>query len=137
MSQTGMLRTLNLADVVDANRANHAETEMGQKLKWGMNSPHVRSCPENRLAKKRACLAIRPPTRPRLLLSCGLVHSLAGRRIIEIEQRRRRWLLAPDIVELIIDGTQPPAMTLATLMRPLPATWNGQRSAIERGTREQ
>lgn len=47
----------------------------------------------------------------------------------------RLTLLAPDIVEVILDGKQSPAMTLATLMPRLPAIWKDQRSAIERGTR--
>jgi hypothetical protein len=42
----------------------------------------------------------------------------------------RLTLLAPDIVEAILDGRQAPAVVLATLMCPLPATWKGQRSAI-------
>ena len=39
-------------------------------------------------------------------------------------------LLAPDIVEAILDGRQPAAMTLATLMKPFPVGWKGQGLAI-------
>ena len=40
----------------------------------------------------------------------------------------RLTLLAPDIVEAILDGRQPVEMTLARLMEPFPITWNDQRS---------
>jgi hypothetical protein len=42
----------------------------------------------------------------------------------------RLTLLAPDIVEAILDGKQPPEMTLAALMRRLPASWDKQRTTI-------
>jgi hypothetical protein len=38
----------------------------------------------------------------------------------------RLTLLAPIIVEAIIDGRQSADMTLASLMRPLPAEWGAQ-----------
>ena len=38
----------------------------------------------------------------------------------------RLTLLAPRIVEAIIDGTQPPEVTLPVLMQPLPGAWNEQ-----------
>ncbi len=36
----------------------------------------------------------------------------------------RLTLLAPDIVEAILDGRQPEGMTLPRLMKPLPVDWN-------------
>jgi len=42
----------------------------------------------------------------------------------------RLSLLAPDIVEMILDGRQPPEMTLAALLEPFPVEWEGQRVAI-------
>ena len=39
----------------------------------------------------------------------------------------RLTLLAPEIVEAILDGRQAPGMTLPVLMRPFPAEWDGQR----------
>ncbi|MBB5691791.1 hypothetical protein GXW77_07390 [Roseomonas alkaliterrae] len=39
----------------------------------------------------------------------------------------RLTLLAPDIVEAILDGRQPEGMTLPALMEPFPAEWEGQR----------
>ena len=35
-------------------------------------------------------------------------------------------LLAPDIVEAILEGRQPTVMTLAALMKPLPLEWDRQ-----------
>lgn len=42
----------------------------------------------------------------------------------------RLTLLAPDIVEAILDGKQGPEVTLATLLRPFPVDWQKQRSEI-------
>jgi hypothetical protein len=42
----------------------------------------------------------------------------------------RLTLLAPDIVEAVLDGTQPPELGLARLMEPLPAGWSEQRQAL-------
>lgn len=40
----------------------------------------------------------------------------------------RLALLAPDIVEAILDGKQAPEMTLARVMEPFPVVWERQRS---------
>ena len=40
----------------------------------------------------------------------------------------RLTLLAPDIMEAILDGRQPPALTLARLMKPFPAEWEDQKA---------
>jgi hypothetical protein len=39
----------------------------------------------------------------------------------------RLTLLAPDIVEMIVNGVQPPEVSLLTLMHPLPISWQEQR----------
>lgn len=41
----------------------------------------------------------------------------------------RLTLLAPDIVEAILDGTQGPNVTLARVLEPLPVQWKAQRSS--------
>ena len=43
----------------------------------------------------------------------------------------RLTLLAPDIVEAILDGRQPPALTLARLMKPFPVEWQRQHEWIQ------
>ena len=40
----------------------------------------------------------------------------------------RMTQLSPDIIEAILKGRQPQAMTLAELMRPFPNCWNAQRT---------
>jgi len=47
----------------------------------------------------------------------------------------RLSLLAPEIVEMILDGRQPPEMTLAVLLEPFPVAWEGQKSLMGRSTR--
>jgi hypothetical protein len=39
----------------------------------------------------------------------------------------RLTLLAPEVVEAILDGRQPAAVTLPTLMTPFPVAWKDQR----------
>jgi len=39
----------------------------------------------------------------------------------------RLVLLAPDIVEAILDGQQPAQMTVKELLQPFPVEWDGQR----------
>ncbi len=45
----------------------------------------------------------------------------------------RLTLLAPDIVEAILDGRQPPAFTLARLMKPFLVEWEEQRARFLSG----
>lgn len=42
----------------------------------------------------------------------------------------RLTLLAPEIVEAILDGSQPNEITLAALMRPFPVAWHEQMKAF-------
>lgn len=43
----------------------------------------------------------------------------------------RLTLLAPDIVEMILDGLQPATLTMAKLIQPFPLDWHGQRSFFD------
>jgi hypothetical protein len=45
----------------------------------------------------------------------------------------RLTLLAPDIVEAILDGQQPERMDLPRLLAPFPVEWSAQRKAVEPG----
>jgi hypothetical protein len=42
----------------------------------------------------------------------------------------RLTLLAPDVVEAILDGRPPPEITLALMMRPFAVTWTEQRKTL-------
>ncbi|MCM8626478.1 hypothetical protein [Accumulibacter sp.] len=60
----------------------------------------------------------------------GTVEEIAAAEKINasyVSRVLRITLLAPNIVEAILDGRQPPEMTLAALMRPFPVAWREQR----------
>jgi len=42
----------------------------------------------------------------------------------------RLTLLAPDLVEAVLNGRQPEGMTVPGLMQPFPVEWAGQRDAL-------
>jgi hypothetical protein len=42
----------------------------------------------------------------------------------------RLTLLAPDIIDMILDGRQPPAWQLHQFRKPFPLEWQAQRSAL-------
>jgi hypothetical protein len=42
----------------------------------------------------------------------------------------RLTLLAPDVIEMILDGRQPEELGLPRLMKPFPLLWAEQRSAL-------
>jgi hypothetical protein len=42
----------------------------------------------------------------------------------------RLTLIAPDIIEAILAGSQPSTLQLDDLLKPLPAAWAGQHSAL-------
>lgn len=42
----------------------------------------------------------------------------------------RLSLLAPEIVEVILEGRQPPEVTLAALLEPFPVEWKGQNTYL-------
>jgi hypothetical protein len=46
------------------------------------------------------------------------------------EQMLRHTLLAPEIVEAIVNGQQAPQITLAVLLGPFPAEWKNQRDTF-------
>ena len=60
----------------------------------------------------------------------GTINELAAAEKINssyISRLLRLTLLAPDIVEAILDGRQPGGMTLPGLMEPFPVEWGQQR----------
>ncbi len=60
----------------------------------------------------------------------GTINELATAEKINssyVSRLLRLTLLAPDIVEAILDGRQPEGMTLPGMMEPFPAEWEDQR----------
>ena len=115
----------------------------GRKLVLAPDGTNVTAAPVCRQIDNAMVKAIARAFRWREMLENGTYATIAeiaaAEKINESYVGRvlRLTLLAPDIVEVVIDGKQSPAMTLATLMRQLPATWKDQRSAMERGTQRQ
>jgi hypothetical protein len=63
----------------------------------------------------------------------GTINELAAAEKINssyVSRLLRLTLLAPDIVEAILDGRQPEGMTLPGLMEPFPVEWEGQRQCL-------
>jgi hypothetical protein len=72
----------------------------------------------------------------RKLLETGVYSTLAELAASEkinpsyVSRVLRLTLLAPDIVEAILNGRQPPALSLASAMRPFSVEWAGQRETL-------
>jgi hypothetical protein len=107
----------------------------GRKL---MLAPSVtETLPQPRIRIDNAMIkAIARAFRWRAMLESGthatIVEIAAAEKINESYVGRilRLTLLAPDIVEAMLDGRQPAQMTLAVLMGPLPVLWSAQRSEL-------
>jgi hypothetical protein len=68
---------------------------------------------------------------------CSTIKEIASRESIDpsyVGDVLRLTLLAPDIVEMILDGRQPPTLQFEALRKSLPLLWDEQREAI-RGER--
>ena len=72
----------------------------------------------------------------RKLLSAGVygsIKEIAAKEKIDhsyVGDVLRLTLLAPDIIEMILDGRQPPALQFEALRKSLPLLWDEQRRAI-------
>lgn len=94
---------------------------------WGTPRPRV----DNAMVK-----AIARAHRWKRLLESGRFASVT--ELAEAEKINQSYLcrvlrlalLAPDIVEAILDGRQPPQLTLAVLMGPFPSSWAEQTQAF-------
>tara|TARA_Y100000294_G_scaffold157166_1_gene158566 strand:+ start:400 stop:810 length:411 start_codon:yes stop_codon:yes gene_type:complete len=63
----------------------------------------------------------------------GTVEEIAAAEKINasyVSRVLRLTLLAPDIVEVILDGRQPAEMALAMLMKPFPLAWAAQKATL-------
>ena len=67
----------------------------------------------------------------------GTIDELAAAERINssyVSRLLRLTLLAPDVVEAILDGRQPDGMTLPGLMEPFPVEWERQHEATSHGS---
>jgi hypothetical protein len=67
---------------------------------------------------------------------CGTIEELAKREKVNrgyMSRVLRLRLIAPEIVEAILDGRQPEEMRLEDLLDGLPIEWNGQRDSLAIG----
>lgn len=67
-------------------------------------------------------------------LTIAEVAEREGIAVFYISRMMQLTLLAPDIVEAILDGRQGPEVTLACLSEPLPVEWEKQRSRLAQQT---
>jgi len=65
----------------------------------------------------------------RVQLLGGTGEGREGQRFLS-EPYLRLTLIAPDIIEAILTGRQPSTLQLDDLLKPLPAAWSQQRSAL-------
>jgi hypothetical protein len=64
---------------------------------------------------------------------CSTIKEIASREKIDpsyVGDVLRLTLLAPDVVEMILDGRQPPTLQFEALRKSLPLLWEEQRRAI-------
>jgi hypothetical protein len=106
----------------------------GRKLVFAPDGTNATTTPICRRVDNAMIKAIARAFRWREMLEDGthatIAEIAAAEKINESYVGRvlRLTLLAPEIVEGILDGRQPAQMTLATLMRPFPVLWSAQRS---------
>jgi hypothetical protein len=70
----------------------------------------------------------------------GSVKEIAAKETIDasyVGDVLRLTLLAPDLVEMILNGLKPPALHLELLRKALPLAWDEQRRAIRRDLSEE
>lgn len=102
------------------------------------------------LAPEGHALLPEPRRRPDTTMARALARAFRWRRMLEdgkvatveeiaaaekinasyVSRVLRLTLLAPDIVEAILDGRQPPEMQLADLLEPFPVAWPEQRRLL-------
>jgi hypothetical protein len=110
----------------------------GRKLVLALDGTNVAMAPVRRHIDNAVVKATARAFRWRELLENGthatIAEIAAAEKINESYVGRvlRLTLLAPDIVEAIMGGRQPAALTLATLMRRFPVGWAAQRAALLR-----
>jgi hypothetical protein len=67
---------------------------------------------------------------------CGTIKEISSKEKIDpsyVGDVLRLTLLAPDIIEMILDGRQPPGLQFEQLRKSFPLEWRAQRRAIHGG----
>ena len=104
----------------------------GRKLVLAPDGADVIAAPVTRHIDNAMVKAIARGFRWRKLLETGVygtIEEIAAAEKINpsyVSRVLRLTLLAPEIVEAILNGRQPAEMTMAVLMEPFPVTWQGQ-----------
>jgi hypothetical protein len=112
----------------------------GRKLVLAPDGTNVAVAPATRRIDNAMVKAIGRGFRWRAMLEDGthatIAEIAAAEKINESYVGRvlRLTLLAPDIVETILAGRQPPELQLDRLMKRFPALWPAQRSELLRST---
>jgi hypothetical protein len=108
----------------------------GRKLVLAPDGTRVTAAPVSRHIDNAMVKAIARAFRWREMLENGthatIAEIAAAEKINEsyVSRVLRLTLLAPDIVEVILDGRQPAEMTLAALMQPFAVGWDAQKFGL-------
>jgi len=108
-------------------RGGRKQVVMPDGACWGQPRPRV----DNTMVK-----ALARAFRWRKLLEAGVfgtVEEIAKAEKINasyVSRLLRMTLLAPEIVEMILNGQLPLEITLATLIKPFPLSWAAQRQTV-------
>jgi hypothetical protein len=108
-------------------RGGRKQVVMPERAGWGQPRPRV----DNTMVK-----AIARAHRWKRLMESGRFASVT--ELAEAEKINQSYLcrvlrltlLAPDIVEAILDGRQPAALQMDALLKPMPLEWAAQRAAL-------
>ena len=108
-------------------RGGRKQVVMPEGACWGQPRPRV----DNTMVK-----AIARAHRWKRLMESGRFASVT--ELAEVEKINQSYLcrvlrltlLAPDIVEMILDGRQPVGLQMDALLRPFPSEWMAQRQHI-------
>jgi len=108
-------------------RGGRKQVVMPEGAFWGQPRPRV----DNTMVK-----AIARAHRWKRLMESGRFASVT--ELAETEKINQSYLcrvlrltlLAPDIVEAILDGRQPAALQMDALLKPMPLEWAAQRAAL-------
>ena len=101
----------------------------------------IATTPERPRVDNAMVKALARAFRWRKLLETGVYGTIAEIAAAEkinssyVSRILRLTLLAPDIVEAIVNGRHPPELTLANVMNPFPSRWDQQVSVLHRNAR--